>query len=487
MIKNERQYRITKAQTLNFANALNDFELKPADHLHPILRKAQIDAVRSQYNDLQTEVREYESLLRERPAVIEAQSLEELPAALIKARIALGLSQKDLAEKMGLKEQQVQRYEATEYSSASLTRVKEVADALGVSVSERVSLPVEEPTRDAFIARLDTVGIDSEFLQNRLLPTTILSGLYSDDQETQGHSAARASDVLARVFRWSPNALFSAQPLAFPQVAAAAARFKLPGGAHGRRLNAYIVWAHYLGLVVANASGRLPMMHLTLDPVEMRANLLARDSSISLSSVLHHFWDCGVPVIPLGDSGAFHGACWRVGGRNVIVVKQKSRYLSRWIFDLLHEWHHAGQSPEEATHAWIEEGELTSSRRTSPEELAANNFAGNVVLNGLAEDLVQECVKNARGKIPLLKSIVPDVAGRAGVAVDYLANYLAWRLSLQGLNWWGAASNLQTQTGDPFMIARKVFYERFDFGSVDPVDAQLLNRALAYEGSEIDD
>ena len=57
-------------------------------------------------------------------------TVAELPATLIKARIARGLSQKDLADRIGLKEQQIQRYEATDYASASLTRIKEFVSAL---------------------------------------------------------------------------------------------------------------------------------------------------------------------------------------------------------------------------------------------------------------------------------------------------------------------------------------------------------------------
>lgn len=64
--------------------------------------------------------------------MLELNSLEALPRALIKARIAAKLSQKDLAERLGLKEQQIQRYEATEYNSANLARVIEVSLALRI-------------------------------------------------------------------------------------------------------------------------------------------------------------------------------------------------------------------------------------------------------------------------------------------------------------------------------------------------------------------
>jgi transcriptional regulator with XRE-family HTH domain len=73
--------------------------------------------------------------------VLELDSLDQLPEALIRARIAAGLSQKELAGRLGLKEQQIQRYEARRYAGASLDRVQAVADALGMQIHERVVLP----------------------------------------------------------------------------------------------------------------------------------------------------------------------------------------------------------------------------------------------------------------------------------------------------------------------------------------------------------
>ena len=40
------------------------------------------------------------------------------------------------AERLGLQEQQIQRYEATDYASASLTRIKEVVSALGIATNK---------------------------------------------------------------------------------------------------------------------------------------------------------------------------------------------------------------------------------------------------------------------------------------------------------------------------------------------------------------
>ena len=143
MITNERQLKITKAQVARFEQTLTRLQDASSDgisSLSPVLRRAERDAVSSQLETLRAEIGEYESLRRGEPRVFEADSLADLPLLLIKARISRGMTQRDLAERMGLKEQQIQRYEGTGYASASLHRVQEVIEALQVQVSERVFL-----------------------------------------------------------------------------------------------------------------------------------------------------------------------------------------------------------------------------------------------------------------------------------------------------------------------------------------------------------
>jgi ribosome-binding protein aMBF1 (putative translation factor) len=147
MIKNERQYRITRAQSQKFEQALADLascaENKKQEN--PILFETQRSALESQLDELQEELAEYEALMvhgKGEPLMFEVNSLEAVPQILIKARIAAKLSQKDLAERLGLKEQQIQRYEATEYASANLARVIEVSQALGIRLQSKVGIEV---------------------------------------------------------------------------------------------------------------------------------------------------------------------------------------------------------------------------------------------------------------------------------------------------------------------------------------------------------
>ena len=63
-----------------------------------------------------------------------------MPRALIRARIASGMTQEGLALRLGLKAQQVQRYEATEYESASFARIRKVVQALGLRMPKATRL-----------------------------------------------------------------------------------------------------------------------------------------------------------------------------------------------------------------------------------------------------------------------------------------------------------------------------------------------------------
>jgi transcriptional regulator with XRE-family HTH domain len=155
MIKNEREYRITLAQANKFEQALSQLGVSEATAgLHPLIQKAQRDALQSQLDELREQITEYEALKSGQQAVISLNSLEELPRALIQARIAAGLTQRQLAERMRLKEQQIQRYEATEYASADLTRVNEVAKALGLRVREDIFLSSSPHSSDEQLTRL---------------------------------------------------------------------------------------------------------------------------------------------------------------------------------------------------------------------------------------------------------------------------------------------------------------------------------------------
>src|SRR5690242_9212493 len=113
MIANARQYRITRAAARDFEEALARLETVEA-HRPPEMRRVMREAMESQLEELRDEIAAYDALRSGKISVLELTSLAELPDALVRARIAVGFTQKRLAERLGLREQQIQRYEATQ-------------------------------------------------------------------------------------------------------------------------------------------------------------------------------------------------------------------------------------------------------------------------------------------------------------------------------------------------------------------------------------
>jgi HTH-type transcriptional regulator / antitoxin HipB len=141
MIFNERQHGLTQAQLRKFEVALADIatNLASATDLNQQMRyQAHFDALNSQIESLQQELQEYQKLKAGKITKLKFDSLTQLPEALIKARIVRGLTQEQLGEILGLKAQQIQRYEATMYAGASLTKIIAVQKALNIEIREEM-------------------------------------------------------------------------------------------------------------------------------------------------------------------------------------------------------------------------------------------------------------------------------------------------------------------------------------------------------------
>lgn len=132
MIQNEREYKVTKSA---LEKLLSDHNSDSDPNIPEWLATAGESALASQIEDLKAEIEEYETLKTDGSFIWECQNLLELPKFLIKARIARGLSQREMAERLGMKQQQIQRYEANNYKGANLNKLMDVAHALEVNVS----------------------------------------------------------------------------------------------------------------------------------------------------------------------------------------------------------------------------------------------------------------------------------------------------------------------------------------------------------------
>jgi DNA-binding Xre family transcriptional regulator len=140
MITNQRKYRITKSWITRFEKELvanETRELGPRED--PDMRQVVHDAIASEIETLRRQIDHYEQLRDGHITSREITSLRELPSALIEARIAARLAQRQLAERIGVAEQQIQRWEANDYSGVNLDRLQSIADALGVQIHETIT------------------------------------------------------------------------------------------------------------------------------------------------------------------------------------------------------------------------------------------------------------------------------------------------------------------------------------------------------------
>jgi hypothetical protein len=137
MIANEREYRITKSEAQQFERALAALEMQPSTRT-PEQQRLLRESLAGQLQVLRKQLADYDALRGGAVACMSVDSLKDLPDALIAARVAAGLSQKGLADRLGLQAQQIQRYEAARYESARFDRLLDIADALGIKVHIRV-------------------------------------------------------------------------------------------------------------------------------------------------------------------------------------------------------------------------------------------------------------------------------------------------------------------------------------------------------------
>jgi ribosome-binding protein aMBF1 (putative translation factor) len=143
MIRNEKEYQ-------EASDRLTDESTRLAEHrvrlrqagLSDIEIKRVIDPMESFHLQLQEEVEGYERL--KRGEFDELDNLRGLGHLLISTRIAQGISQRELAGRLGVHESQVSRDERNEYFGITLERAIKILDALNVRLHTRVEI---EPLR----------------------------------------------------------------------------------------------------------------------------------------------------------------------------------------------------------------------------------------------------------------------------------------------------------------------------------------------------
>jgi transcriptional regulator with XRE-family HTH domain len=141
MIKSTKQKNKTLKSIEKFEKELA--KLKKQD-IKQAVKEAYTNSYLNMITELKKEVEEYDQLVQGNFELPKNVSFIELLKNLTKLRIAKGLSQSDLAEKLGIDRQQINRYEEHDYQTASLDRIKEIMNVLGIQ--ELINL---QPTDDS--------------------------------------------------------------------------------------------------------------------------------------------------------------------------------------------------------------------------------------------------------------------------------------------------------------------------------------------------
>lgn len=136
MIKNEKQYEYSKECAKRFAYSISLVEADEEGKINNPLRwELHRSSLQSHFDTLHEEITEYEKLNncdKKQPVKIQVESFNKLPDVLIKARIAAKMSQKELADILGIEEERIKECEHKDYQCASFLEILDVSEALGV-------------------------------------------------------------------------------------------------------------------------------------------------------------------------------------------------------------------------------------------------------------------------------------------------------------------------------------------------------------------
>jgi ribosome-binding protein aMBF1 (putative translation factor) len=144
MIRNEAEYQEASKRLFEELGRLDQHRarLKEAG-LGKIEIQRVIDPLESFHLQLKEEVEAYERL--KRGEFEELENLRGLGHLLITSRIAQGITQRDLARRLGVHETQISRDERNEYFGITLERAAKILDVLNVRLRTQVAIDTLPP------------------------------------------------------------------------------------------------------------------------------------------------------------------------------------------------------------------------------------------------------------------------------------------------------------------------------------------------------
>lgn len=133
MIKNEKQYKITSKKLLGIQEDITNMQNK-GDQLQTKDRLI-LASLLHLSKELENEIAAYDRLKTETSSLLQERSIDDLPELLIEYKIQSGMTQKEFSKKVGMKEQQLQRYEAESFKSISFRNLLKILHAIGLEIT----------------------------------------------------------------------------------------------------------------------------------------------------------------------------------------------------------------------------------------------------------------------------------------------------------------------------------------------------------------
>ena len=141
MIRNETEYQEAVRRFQEEAARLDDQRQNLSEEGFDASEvQRALDPFRSFHDQLAEEIESYERL--KRGDFDEITNLHGLGRYLVGLRIALGMTQRDLATRLGVHESQVSRDERNEYHNITVDRASRILDSLGVRLSSEFEQPL---------------------------------------------------------------------------------------------------------------------------------------------------------------------------------------------------------------------------------------------------------------------------------------------------------------------------------------------------------
>jgi len=144
MIRNESEYKEAVERVAQESARLKEERVKLQEMgLSKEEIKRALDPLRSFHEQLKEEVESYERLMR--GEFEELRNFEGVGRLLIALRIAKGVTQRELAEHLGVHESQVSRDERNEYHGVTVERANRILEVLGVEIRSVVETVEKVP------------------------------------------------------------------------------------------------------------------------------------------------------------------------------------------------------------------------------------------------------------------------------------------------------------------------------------------------------